>query len=163
MKPIVIVEGIAIVMLTLSHTAFAQGAEKANPVMDRAKAQELLNQAKTKYESHELEHGGWIQTKHVRMHYLQWKNPAGIPLVWANGTYSTAYEMAPVAEQLVKAGYRIIAIDYYGHGQTPIPKHEVSIYDVADDMATLLDSLGVGKAVIGGWSRGGGDRGQFLR
>ena len=63
--------------------------------------------------------------------------------------------MAPVAEQLVKAGYWIIAIDYYGHGQTPIPKHDVSIYDVADDIAVLMDSLGIGKAVIGGWSRGG--------
>ena len=150
MKPIVIVEGIAIAILTLSHAAFAQGAEKANPVMDKTKAQELFDQAKTNYEAYELEHGGWIQTKNVRMHYLQWKNPTGTPLVWANGTFSTAYEMAPVAEQLVKAGYRIIAIDYYGHGQTPIPKHDVSIYHVADDMAALLDSLGIDKAVIGG-------------
>ena len=95
------------------------------------------------------------------MHYLQWRNPTGTPLVWANGTYSTAYEMAPVAEQLVKAGYRIIAIDYYGHGQTPIPKHDVSIYDVADDMAALMDSLGIDKAVIGGWSRGGAIAASF--
>jgi hypothetical protein len=150
MKPIVIVEGVAIAILTLSHAAFAQGAEKATPVMDKTKARELFDQAKTNYEAYELEHGGWIQTKNVRMHYLQWKNPTGTPLVWANGTFSTAYEMAPVAEQLVKAGYRIIAIDYYGHGQTPIPKHDVSIYHVADDMAALLDSLGIDKAVIGG-------------
>ena len=142
-------------LLASSHAALAQTTEKANPLMDKAKAQKLFDQAKTRYEAYEREHGGWIQTQNVRMHHLQWKNPTGTPLVWAIGTYSTAYEMVPVAEQLVKAGYRIIAIDYYGHGQTLIPKHDVSIYNVADDMAALMDSLGIDKAVIGGWSRGG--------
>jgi pimeloyl-ACP methyl ester carboxylesterase len=162
MKPLVIAESIAIIaMLAFSHTALAQTTEKAKPVMDKAKAQELFDQAKIRYGAYEHEHGGWIQTKNVRMHYLQWKNPTGTPLIWAIGTYSSAYEMAPFAEQLVKAGYRIVAIDYYGHGQTPIPKHDVSIYHVADDMAALMDSLGIDKAVIGGWSRGGAIAASF--
>lgn len=148
MKRMLITLALAITVLPVSsHSAVAQTAEKAQPVMDRAKAQRLFDQAKSKYEAYEREHGGWVQTKNMRMHYLQWKNPTGIPLVWAHGTFSSAYEMAPVAEQLVKAGYRLIAIDYYGHGKTPIPKHEVSIYHVADDIAALMDSLGIDKAV----------------
>jgi len=158
----VIVAGIAsVALLVFTQSSFAQTAEKAQPLMDKAKAQELFDQAKKRYEAYEREYGGWIQTKNVRMHYLQWKNPTGTPLMWAAGTYSTAYEMAPFAEQLVKAGYRIIAIDYYGHGPTPIPKHDVSIYHVADDMAALMDSLGINQAVIGGWSRGGAIAASF--
>jgi hypothetical protein len=62
MKPIVIVEGVAIATLALSHTALTQGAEKAN----QRWAQELFDQARARYEAYELEHGGWIETKNVR-------------------------------------------------------------------------------------------------
>jgi pimeloyl-ACP methyl ester carboxylesterase len=55
----------------------------------------------------------------------------------------------------VKKGYYLIAIDYYGHGLTKIPKHEVSLYHVADDIKKLMDLKKIRKAVIGGWSRGG--------
>jgi pimeloyl-ACP methyl ester carboxylesterase len=37
---------------------------------------------------------------------------------------------------------------------TPIPAHPVSVYHVADDIAFLMDHLGIGRAIIGGWSRG---------
>ncbi|WGQ12605.1 alpha/beta fold hydrolase [Pedobacter gandavensis] len=50
----------------------------------------------------------------------------------------------------------LIAIDYYGHGQTDIPTHPVSLYHVGDDIKQLMDQLEIKKAVIGGWSRGGG-------
>jgi len=89
------------------------------------------------------------------MHYLTWGNASGIPLVWAHGSFTNAYELLPIADSLVKAGYFIIAIDYYGHGQTLIPRHEVLLHDVADDIAALLNQLKMKKAVIGGWSRGG--------
>lgn len=49
----------------------------------------------------------------------------------------------------------MISIDYYGHGFTPIPDKEVSIYHVADDIKFLLDHLKIKKAILGGWSRGG--------
>jgi pimeloyl-ACP methyl ester carboxylesterase len=49
----------------------------------------------------------------------------------------------------------VISIDYYGHGQTPMPKNEKSIYNVADDIRYLMDRLNIEKAIIGGWSRGG--------
>ena len=100
MKALVIVVGIAsIAMLTFTPSSFAQTVEKAKPLMDKAKAQGLFDQAKIRYEAYEHEHSGWIQTKNVKMHYLQWKNPTGTPLMWAIGTYSSAYEMAPFAER----------------------------------------------------------------
>ncbi len=115
MKPLVIAESIAIIaMLAFSHTALAQATEKAKPVMDKAKAQELFDQAKTRYEAYEREHGGWIQTKNVRMHHLQWKNPTGTPLMWAIGTHSSAYEMAPFAERWLPDHLQLIIMDTAG-------------------------------------------------
>ncbi|MFN2440816.1 MAG: alpha/beta fold hydrolase, partial [Chitinophagaceae bacterium] len=87
--------------------------------------------------------------------YLTWGKPSGVPLIWVHGTGQSAYELLPIADSLTKAGYYIIAIDYYAHGLTPIPKHEVSIYHVADDIKALMDKLKIKKAVIGGFSRGG--------
>lgn len=122
---------------------------------DRTTANRIYKQAKEKFSRFEKEHGGYIQTKNVRMHYLTWGKPSGLPLIWVHGTGQNAYELLPIADSLVKAGYYIISIDYYGHGQTPIPAHEVSVYHMADDINVLMDKLKINKAVIAGFSRGG--------
>jgi pimeloyl-ACP methyl ester carboxylesterase len=100
-------------------------------------------------------HGGFVQTKNTKMHYLEWGTPNDTPLIWIHGSFTNAYELFDIANDIVNKGYHLIAIDYYGHGLTKIPKHEVSLYHVADDIKTLLDVKGIKKAVIGGWSRGG--------
>jgi pimeloyl-ACP methyl ester carboxylesterase len=119
--------------------------------------QDSLFFIKTKAEflKFEQEHGHYIQTNNVKMHYLTWGKPSGTPIVWAHGTGSDAYEMLGFADSLVKKGCYVISIDYYGHGFTPIPEKEVSLYHVADDIKLLLDHLKIKKAVLGGWSRGG--------
>lgn len=116
-----------------------------------------LSYVKTKAEfvKYEQVHGHYIQTNNVRLHYLSWGKPNGKVLVWVHGTYSNSYEFFGFADSLVQHGYYVIAIDYYGHGFTPIPDKEVSLYSVADDIKFLLDKLKIKKAVIGGWSRGG--------
>lgn len=81
----------------------------------------------------------------VRMHYLDRGPQTGIPLIWANGTYSNAHELDLVSDSLLSAGLRLITIDCCGHGLTPRGDHPVSIYHVADDMAFLLDHLGITK------------------
>lgn len=111
--------------------------------------------AKTDFLRFEKAHGHYIQTKNTRMHYLTWGDASGMPLIWAHGSFSNAYELLPIADSLVKAGYFVIGIDYYGHGQTPVPAHEVSLHHVADDIAALMDQRKIEQAVIGGWSRGG--------
>lgn len=107
------------------------------------------------FDAFETEHGHYIQTPNVKMHYLTWGKPTGKPLIWVHGTFSNSYEFFGFADSLVKQGYYVIAVDYYGHGFTPIPDKEVSLYNVADDVKFLLDKLKINKAVFGGWSRGG--------
>jgi pimeloyl-ACP methyl ester carboxylesterase len=111
--------------------------------------------AKKEFASYEKQHGKFVQTNNVLMHCLTWGNPKSIPLIWVHGSLTNGYEIKPLANELTKAGYYLIAIDYYGHGQTPIPTHEVSLYHVADDIKILMDSLKINKAVIGGFSRVG--------
>jgi len=111
--------------------------------------------AKRTFARFERQHGHVLKTANGPIHYLSWGAPSGVPLVWSHGSLTNAYELLAVADELVRAGYYLIAIDYYGHGQTPIPPHEVSLYHVADDIKSILDHLRIKKAVIGGWSRGG--------
>lgn len=125
------------------------------PNLTRAKAEMLYKEAKKGFARFEKEHGAFIQTNNVRMHYLTWGSPEGTPLIWSHGSLTNGYELFDIADRLVKAGYYIIAIDYYGHGQTAIPNHEVSLYHIADDIKFLMDKLKIERAVIGGWSRGG--------
>lgn len=115
----------------------------------------LYQAAKEEFARFEAAHGGFVQTQNTAMHYLSWGNPTDVPLIWSHGSFSNGYELLPMAEALVQSGYYVIAIDYYGHGQTPVPTHEVSLYHVADDIKSLMDELEIDRAVLGGWSRGG--------
>jgi pimeloyl-ACP methyl ester carboxylesterase len=63
----------------------------------------------------------------------------------------------PTAAALVNAGWRVVTWDVRGHGATVTPE-EPSLYTldaVIDDLAALLDHLGVARAVMGGLSFGG--------
>ncbi|MBB6371402.1 alpha/beta fold hydrolase [Chryseobacterium shigense] len=115
----------------------------------------LFNKFKPEYEKYEKQHGKYIKTDNTKMHYLEWGNDAHPTLVWIHGTYSNAYELYEIIDQLVKMNLHVVAIDYYGHGNTAIPNKDVSIYHVADDIKFLLDKMKIRKAIIGGWSRGG--------
>lgn len=117
--------------------------------------EQYYREAKVKFKRFESLNGHFIQTKNIRMHYLTWGNPKNVPLIWSHGSLLNAYELYDVADDLAKSYYYIIAIDYYGHGLTPIPDQEVSLYNVADDIKFLMDKLKIKRAVIGGFSRGG--------
>ncbi|QMW04656.1 alpha/beta fold hydrolase [Spirosoma foliorum] len=140
------------ISLMVSVYALAQ----QNPSsIERTELQATYLAAKVEFARFEKTHGHFITTPNGRIHYITLGNSSGIPLVWSHGSLTNALELMSLADGLVKAGYYLIAIDYYGHGQTPIPAHDVSLYHVADDIKAILDKLAIKKAVIGGWSRGG--------
>lgn len=146
---------IALLFLLFLFVFFVK-AQDHKTKLNRATAEQFYEQAQQEFTLFEKQHGGFVQTKNVNMHYLTWGKPSGIPLIWSHGSLTNGYELIKVAEDLVNAGYYLIAIDYYGHGQTVIPTHPVSLYHVADDIKQLMDQLKIKKAVIGGWSRGAG-------
>ena len=103
----------------------------------------------------ERSHGRFVAVNGMRMHYLEWGDAKGVPLVWAHGSGSDGYELRAVAPRLAEAGYRVLAVDYRGHGQTRVKDSNFGIYHIADDLVGLLDSLRIPAAVFGGASKGG--------
>lgn len=67
-------------------------------------------------------------------------------------------QVGPLAE----AGFRVIAPDFRGFGETP-GKGEVTPAAIADDMAALLHYLGIGRVVLVGQGLGGEVLLQMLR
>lgn len=81
---------------------------------------------------------------------------SGIPVLLTHG-YSATARMWKGQLEALSSDYRVMAWDMRGHGQTDSPA-DPSLYSEAhtvDDMAALLDHLGIEKAVIGGLSLGG--------
>lgn len=123
--------------------------------IDTARVRTVYDAVTARRSEYERANGKFAEVNGIKMHYLEWGSPTGVPLVWAHGTASTGYEIRFVAPQLVQAGYRVIAVDYRGHGLTRVTDYEFSIQDVADDLVALLDRLQIRAAVFGGASKGG--------
>ena len=138
------------VFLFLGVVTYAQNSNTATIDYNQQ-----FNEAKKAYQMFESNHGHFIQTSNVNMHYSTWGNPKHTPFIWIHGTYQNSMEILEIVDQLVDNKLYVIAIDYYGHGLTEIPDKEVSIYNVADDINTLLNHLDISKTIVGGLSRGG--------
>ena len=118
---------------------------------------ELYQQALILLEKTEQDHGCLARVNGINMAYLEFGPSDGMPLIWSHGSGGGRYELFMVQEALVKAGYRVISIDYRGHGktQTEVTPYNTSLYHIADDIAALMDLLDIPKAIIGGLSKGG--------
>lgn len=91
----------------------------------------------------------------VQLHYVQMGNgPAiclchGFPESW----YSWRYQLPALAE----AGYRVIALDMKGYGDSSAP-HEIEEYsqqELCKDLVIFLDKLGISQATFIGHDWGG--------
>ncbi|UFS72610.1 alpha/beta hydrolase [Geomonas sp. RF6] len=61
----------------------------------------------------------------------------------------------PQLEALSRAGYRVIAPDLRGFGESDAPEGGYSMDRFADDLVALLDALKIERAVVAGMSMGG--------
>lgn len=125
--------------------------------LDTPECASLYSDAIRLYETTVIQHGSIVHVNGIDMGYLEFGESDGLPLIWAHGSSSTGFEILSVQAGLVALGYRVIAIDYRGHGKTQleIAGDNTSVYHVADDIAALLNYLQISKAVIGGLSKGG--------
>ncbi|MBC8132987.1 MAG: alpha/beta fold hydrolase, partial [Deltaproteobacteria bacterium] len=58
-------------------------------------------------------------------------------------------------QAVVSAGHRVITLDYPGFGDSPPPRSAVSIAQVAELVAGLMDRLAIDRAALLGLSMGG--------
>jgi pimeloyl-ACP methyl ester carboxylesterase len=61
----------------------------------------------------------------------------------------------PQVDRFSKAGYRVIAPDLRGYGESTVVPGITTLTTFATDIAGLLDRLGIGRIVLGGLSMGG--------
>lgn len=96
----------------------------------------------------------YIEREGVQIHYEA--AGSGPPVLITHGFGSSTKAWEGQAETLSDA-YRIITWDMRGHAGTdsPVDPAQYSEAATVDDMAAILDHLGIEKAVIGGLSLGG--------
>src|SRR6185503_11229389 len=100
----------------------------------------------------------------VQIHFVD--KGRGVPVVLIHGftgSYARHWEAPGVLGALERAGYRVIAMDCRGHGQSGKP-HDASQYGVemVHDVVRLLDHLHIDRAHIVGYSMGGAIANQLL-
>jgi pimeloyl-ACP methyl ester carboxylesterase len=77
-------------------------------------------------------------------------------LVLAHGLLMNRHMYDHVAPEMAKRGLRVITIDLLGHGASDMPfdKREYSMTAYGDQLAALIDELGLDRPVVGGTSLG---------
>ena len=79
---------------------------------------------------------------------------AGRPLVLLPGLGRPAEDLDPLADRLVAGGYRAVQPDPRGCGGSSGPLEALTLHDLAADVAAVIRSATVGKAVIIGHAFG---------
>ncbi|WP_231995517.1 alpha/beta hydrolase [Mycobacterium sp. 1274756.6] len=82
--------------------------------------------------------------------------PTAVVLLHGGGVDSAALSWAEVGEALAGAGYRVLAPDHPGHGESPRPDWPVTQQRLVDYVGQFVDALDLRRYVIGGLSLGGG-------
>jgi len=95
----------------------------------------------------------WADIGDLKVRYLDWGGD-GQPLLALHGLASTAHWYDIVAP-LLRDRYRIIAPDQRGHGQTTSAPSGYDWLTLSQDLAGLLDHVGLGEVAVMGHSWGG--------
>ena len=99
------------IALILALAATLAPATVRSQAVDTARVRAAHAKVTAMRDGIERAHGRFVTVKGIRMHYLEWGDAKGVPLVWAHGSGSRAYEIRAVAPRLVEAGYRVLAVD----------------------------------------------------
>ncbi|MDH4380674.1 MAG: alpha/beta hydrolase [Gammaproteobacteria bacterium] len=102
----------------------------------------------------------------VALAVREFGNPAGIPLVLIHGWTQSHLCWVKQYESALADEFRIIAPDLRGHGDSAKPvgeAHYTNSRHWADDLAAVINTLGLEQPVLAGWSYGGLVSGLYLR
>lgn len=79
-----------------------------------------------------------------------------VVLLHGGGADSASLSWAEVGPRLAVAGYRVVAPDHPGFGQSPLPPWRLTQQRLVSYVAEFADGLGLDRYVVGGLSLGGG-------
>jgi pimeloyl-ACP methyl ester carboxylesterase len=136
---------------TFVTMAAAAGASLAAPAI--AGAQSAAGTATPTAEGGTMTESGYAPVNDLQMYYEI--HGSGEPLVLLHGAYATIDMWGPILTGLA-ASHQVIAVELQGHGHTAdIDDRPLSYEQFADDVAGLLDHLGIAQADVVGYSMGG--------
>jgi pimeloyl-ACP methyl ester carboxylesterase len=79
----------------------------------------------------------------------------GAPLILLHGGFGAVEMFGPLVGEMAK-GRQVIGVDLQAHGRTVDIDRPMTYENMADDVAGLIDYLGLGQADVMGYSLGGG-------
>jgi non-heme chloroperoxidase len=96
----------------------------------------------------------------TQLYYKDWGT--GQPIVFSHGWPLNSDSWEAQMLFLASQGYRCVGHDRRGHGRSSQPwsGHEMNTY--ADDLATVIEKLDLKKAVLVGFSTGGGEVARYI-
>lgn len=101
----------------------------------------------------------YVLTPEGRVHYYEAEPRipgGGIPIVLVHGLGDRDESWAPMLKRLKRAGFHVYAPDLLGYGRSPKPQD--ADYSIAGEEKFVYDfiqSIGLQKTDLGGWSMGG--------
>jgi pimeloyl-ACP methyl ester carboxylesterase len=97
--------------------------------------------------------GQYAQVNGINLYYEA--HGAGRPLILLHGGLGSGEMFGPILPTLAES-HQVIAVDLQGHGRTADIDRPIDIRLMADDIAALIDHLGLDKPDLVGYSLGGG-------
>jgi pimeloyl-ACP methyl ester carboxylesterase len=98
-------------------------------------------------------HGQYADVNGINLYYET--HGAGRPLVLLHGGLGSGEMFGPILPTLA-GKHRVILVDLQGHGRTADIDRPLDVTLMADDIAALIDHLGLEKPDVVGYSLGGG-------
>ncbi|MBA3942365.1 MAG: alpha/beta hydrolase [Sphingopyxis sp.] len=98
----------------------------------------------------------------VTIHFKDWGPRNGPPILLCHGWPLSADSWDVQAFHLAANGFRVIAHDRRGHGRSDQPWDGNDMNHYADDLARLIEHLGLLHVSIIGFSAGGGEVARFV-
>jgi len=95
--------------------------------------------------------GKRVQVNGMRMYYEV--SGKGEPLVVLHGAYMNIPTMGAIIPRLART-HRVYALEFQGHGRTTDIDRPITYPNLADDVAAFMDSVGLKKADVFGYSMG---------
>jgi non-heme chloroperoxidase len=102
----------------------------------------------------------------LRLHVREWGRPDGPPILLIHGLSQNHLCWAKQYHSALADEFRLVAYDLRGHGmsQAPLePGHYADGQLWADDLAAIIEQLGLDRPVLVGWSYGGFVISDYLR
>src|SRR5258706_7009009 len=96
---------------------------------------------------------GFAVSHGVRLRYLDWGG-SGEAIVFVTGLGFTAEIFGDLAAKLTRK-HRVIAVDRRGAGDSDRPATGYDLQTLTDDLAAVLDTLGLRTVILAGHAMGG--------